>query len=39
MEDSELPWSDMERDIQILNNNWYVDDEVGGIYDKYYDAA
>jgi hypothetical protein len=39
MTDSELPWEDSERDIQILNNNWYVDDEVAGIYDKYYDAA
>jgi len=39
MEDSELPWEDSERDIKILNNNWYVDDEVAGIYDKYYDAA
>jgi hypothetical protein len=39
MEDSDLPWSDAERDIKILKNNWYVDDEVAGIYDKYYDAA
>jgi hypothetical protein len=39
MSDSDLPWNDTDRDIQILNNNWYVDEEVAGIYDKYYDAA
>ena len=34
-----IPFTDADRDIQILNNNWYVDAEVAGIYDKYYDAA
>ena len=34
-----LPFTDAERDIQIINNNWYVDDAVAQIYDDNYDAA
>jgi len=34
-----LPFTDTDRDIQILNNNWYVDDDVAQIYDDNYDAA
>jgi hypothetical protein len=35
----DLPFSDAERDIKILNNNWYVDDAVAQIYDDNYDPA
>lgn len=33
-----LPFTDAERDIKILNNNWYVDAEVAQIYDDNYSA-
>lgn len=34
-----LPFTDAERDIQILNNNWFVDAAVAQIYDDNYDQA
>ncbi len=39
MDKEGLPFTDADRDIQILNNNWYVDDAVAQIYDDNYDAA
>jgi hypothetical protein len=39
MDKEGIPFTDAERDIQILNNNWYVDDAVAQIYDDNYDAA
>ena len=33
---SSLPFTDSERDLQFLNNNWYVDDAVAKIYDDNY---
>lgn len=38
LQDASLPFTDAERDIQILNNNWYVDDAVAQIYDDNYSA-
>jgi hypothetical protein len=34
-----LPFTDAERDIKIMNNNWYVDADVAKIYDDNYDPA
>jgi hypothetical protein len=39
MDKEGIPFTDAERDIKILNNNWYVDDDVAQIYDDNYDAA
>ena len=33
-----LPFTDAERDLQFLNNNWYVDEAVAQIYDDNYSA-
>lgn len=38
-DNSNLPFTDADRNIQILNNNWYVDDTVAQIYDDNYSAA
>jgi len=39
MDKEGIPFTDAERDIKILNNNWYVDDAVAQIYDDNYDPA
>lgn len=31
-----LPFTDAERDLKFINNNWYVDDAVAQIYDDNY---
>jgi len=38
LQDQELPFTDAERDLQFLNNNWYVDEAVAQIYDENYSA-
>ena len=39
MQGSSLPFKDVDRDIKIINNNWYVDDAVAKIYDDNYSQA
>ncbi len=34
-----LPFTDAERDLKFINNNWHVDDAVAQIYEDNYEAS